>query len=201
MREHDDLKFLYLSPQNPDALLAEFIHYSMRRGSFWGESEKRTTIQLLGGLFQLWRHKDLGEMNYLFLAASCVSNDKVARELAAELWIDKSAKQILNQSLFGEVLGRLEYVEYAPLKRFTDLISNSILNLSKAHNRALLEVLDFMMSKMNPEPLRGTKKLLELCVELKSQAVDYAFQPATHKVCEEWSTHKSLQGIIKKLLK
>jgi hypothetical protein len=63
----------------------------------------------------------------------------------------------MNHKLLGETLGRLEHNEYAPLKRFSDLIVESMLGVSTLHNHALFSLLNAMLPQMNDEPIKGKK--------------------------------------------
>lgn len=198
---HDEVKFLFLSPNNPSMFLSHFVHYRMESSTFFEETSKKNMINLLKGLYEIWYRKDYTESTYLFLATGLLCSDKVARELAAEIWIKTSSEGTMNSVLLGQIIGKLEFEEYAPLKRWTDLLTSSIFNISKTHNRALLELLNPMIGAMNTVPIRGVKKLVELYLELKLSHLDIAIGASTEEVLNQWKNVKSLNSIIKKLLK
>lgn len=195
---HDDIRFLYLSPNNPSMFLSHVLHHNMNLSTFWGESSKRNMVNLLKGLYEIWYRSELKETTYLFLATGFLCSDKVSRELAAEIWIKANYDGTMNNTLLGECLGRLQHGEYAPMKRFTDLLTN-LFNVSKAHNQALFQVLDTMTAKMNATPPRGVKKQLEVLFELKSK-LNVELTESVKEKLTEWISTKSLQSIIQKLI-
>ena len=89
-------------------------------------------------------------------------SDKPSREVAAEIWIKANAENNMNNILLGRILGKMEHGNYAPLKRFTDLLIANCFNVSNEHNKNLLLLLDNMLSAMNETSMRGLKKLLEI---------------------------------------
>ena len=122
----------------------------------------------------------------------------LALTLSSELWIKATSEGTMNHQLLGETLGKLEHNEYAPLKRFTDLIVANMLNISSLHNRGLETLLSFMIKKMNNEPIKGTKKLLEIYLEVLSLTKQKPSQEVLDKLMV-WGEVKSLSGIVKKI--
>jgi hypothetical protein len=105
----------------------------------------------------------------------------------------------MNHQLLGETLGKLEHNEYAPLKRFTDLIVSNMLNLSNLHNEGLHTLLSAMIVQMNDAPIKGTKKLLEIYLEVLS-LTGLDVSKKTRKKLKIWAEVKSLKSVAKKLL-
>jgi hypothetical protein len=60
----------------------------------------------------------------------------------------------------------LEAIEFAPLKRFTDLATKNLLNASALHNKALEEILSAMFKELPSAPVKSLKKLLEIYIEI-----------------------------------
>jgi len=139
-------------------------------------------------------------MTYLFLATGFLCSDKIARELAAEIWIKANSENTMNNDLLGKIIGKLELNEYAPLKRFTDLIGESLYNISNNHNKKILEVLDTMIPEMNNKPLRGTKKIIEYFVELKLKFNQFIINDLTKQKLILWKETKSLKPVINKII-
>ena len=140
------------------------------------------------------------EINYLFIATSMLYSDQTSRSLSAELWIKATQENSMKQQLLGETLGKLEHNEYAPLKRFTDLVVANMLNLSILHNKGLHMLLSTMISQMNDKPIKGTKKLLEIYFEVMS-LTKLSVPRETLEKLELWGEVKSLAGVVKKLRK
>ncbi|MDF1697252.1 MAG: DUF6493 family protein [Saprospiraceae bacterium] len=197
---HDDVKFLYLAPNNPGPFLSLAIHYNLYESTFQNETSKKNTVNILKGLHSIWYRSDYNEATYLFLATALLCSEKVSRELAAEIWIKANSMDQMNTNLFGEILGKLEHTEYAPLKRFTDLLSQNLLNVSKKLNASLYATMEIMIGKMNNTPIKGTKKLLELFLELHHTQAKESLEEACSKKLSAWSQNKSLKPIVRKLI-
>ncbi|MCV6630274.1 MAG: DUF6493 family protein [Flavobacteriaceae bacterium] len=197
---HDDVKFLFLSPNNPSMFLSHVIHYNMKESTFFNETSKKNMVNLLKGLYEIWHRDDFKESTYLFLATGFLCSHKVARELASELWIKANAENKIDNVLLGQILGKLELGEYAPLKRFTDLLTTNLFHVSKKHNKALLSLLDHMIANMANTPIRGVKKLLEIFVELKLSAPNIGLSQLSKDKLEKWKAVKSLRSTVAKVL-
>lgn len=199
MSSHDQLKTLFLTPNNPGQFLSEIVQVNMSSSEAWNEDIKRSLIINLGGLNSIWNRKDYNESTYLFLATSLLCNNKIARGLASEIFIKAVSEDNIDAKLLGEILGRLEHGQYGPLKRLTDLLLE-IFNLSEKHSKALFDLMSSMVGQMNDEPIRGLKKMLELLLELKLNLPKRDLpQSAIYKV-EKWNQVKSLNPITLKLM-
>ncbi len=139
------------------------------------------------------------EITYLFLVRNLIDSNKTIRTLASELWIKATQENSMNHQLLGQTLGKLEHNEYAPLKRFTDLVVANMLNLSTLHNKGLHTLLSTMISQMNDEPIKGTKKLLEIYFEVLS-LTKLSVPRETLEKLELWGEVKSLKSLVKKIL-
>ena len=199
IQPHDELKFLFLSPNNPSMFLSHVIHNNLNESTFFNETSKKNMINLLKGLYDIWYRADFKESTYLFLATGLLCSDKVSRELAAEIWVKANTENKINNGLLGEFLGRLEKGEYAPLKRFTDLLTASLFNISNKHNESLFILLDQMIANMNDAPIRGMKKLLELFLELKYSFPKTEINPLTKEKLSKWGETKTLKPLIAKI--
>ncbi|PID68484.1 MAG: hypothetical protein CR989_05115, partial [Flavobacteriales bacterium] len=200
MRPHDDIKWLYLLPNNPNPLLGQFVAVNFKKSKLPFTDTTRNMLNILKGLYEIWNRPDYGEATYLIIAIAFLCSDKTARELSAELWIKTNSENTINNNLLGKVLGRLEHQEYGTLKRFTDLIMSNMFNISKKHNKNLLIVLDNMVSEMNDVPIKGVKKLLELFNELKVQFPDDEISQYTQQKLRVWKEVKSLKNLVNKIL-
>lgn len=196
----DDVKFLHLSPNNPEVFLQQVVKYVLSESTFTSETNKKNMVNILKGLFDIWCRKDYQESVYLFLAASFLCSDKVSRELAAEIWIKAISENNFKTELFGEILGKLQYNEYGSFKRFTDLLTLNMFNISNKHNYEVLILLNSMIANMNYKPLRNTKKLVDILYELKQGFKDFELNLDTKTKLLEWSKIKSLNVTIKNIL-
>ena len=181
-------------------LLSQVIHYNLNESKFWDESSKKNMINLLKGLYTIWNRIDYTESTYLFLATGLLCSDKVSRELAAEIWIKANYEATLDNNQLGSFIGRLQAGEYAPLKRFTDLLTTSLFNISKKHNALLFQLLNAAIKEMDDTAIRGSKKLLEILLELKQSSKQPPFDTTTKGKLKKWQSVNSVKPVIKKLL-
>src|SRR6185312_16825303 len=99
---------------------------------FWEENDKKLVQKSLETLYTIWGN--FGETAHLLVALSMLSSDKTIRSVSAEIWIKGVNEGTIDSSLLGEIIGKIEGVEYAPLKRFTDLIMGNMFKISVHHN-------------------------------------------------------------------
>jgi hypothetical protein len=196
LSENDTNNYLHLAPNLPKflfhALLLKLVEFS-------DDSESKKTIKAISNsLIDIWG--DFGEIEYLYLAFSTIYQEKTTRTLSAELWIKATQENTMNHQLLGKTLGKLAHHEYAPLKRFTDLIIASMLNISSLHNQSLVILLSAMIVEMHDTPIKGTKKLLEIYLEVLSLTKQKPFDEVLVKL-GVWGEVKSLKGIVKKIIK
>lgn len=164
--QNDIQRILYLFPFNPEPVLAHVAGQSFMNPAMAGESDRRLVIATWEGIMNLkWA---MGEASHLFVATSMISSDKTIRAFAAEFWIREINNPSLNSTRIGEILAVHESIEFAPLKRFTDLVGDSMLHISKSHDRALQEMLTSLIAGLPREPIANLKKLLETYAEVIS---------------------------------
>ena len=183
----DQSILLYLSPTLPNFILealykTPFIKFE----------------PFMPSVFEIWNN--FGDNVYLFVAKTFIDENKTTRQFSSELWIKATIEGTMNHQLLGETLGKLEDAEYAPLKRFTDLIIDSMLSISTLHNKALFSLLNAMLPQMNDEPIKGMKKLLEIYYEVLSITNEKAPLEVLEKL-KTWTKVKSLSVIVKKIEK
>ena len=78
-----------------------------------------------------------------------------------------------------------------------EMIAN-MLNISSLHNRSLNELLSTMIPQMNDEPIKGTKKLLEIYLEVVSLTGGSVADDVREKL-GVWGGVKSLKSICSKI--
>lgn len=196
---HDDLKFLYLIPNNPSALLIHVIKSILVESTFYSETGKKNMINLLNGLHEIWVRGDFNDTTYLFLSTGLLCSDKVAREMSAEVLLKAINQDAISSIKLGQIVGELQSSEYAPQKRLNDLIVNSIYNTSKRVNRALLSFIHGVLFKLSETPIRGLNKLLEIYYELRVKFPDEILEEEFNDKMESWSGVRSLTSIVAKI--
>ena len=164
--------------------------------SFNESNEPRLVANTLEALVQL--NVRYGETGHLFIAAAMLSADKTIQSFAAELWIKHGGRHIDSERI-GRMIGTIETIEFAPLKRFTDLLSSSMINVSGAHNKELGILIGALLTNLNSDAITNLKKLLEIYYELVS--INQSEVPASVKDrLLAWSTSPSLKKPIEKLI-
>ncbi|WP_059215937.1 DUF6493 family protein [Escherichia albertii] len=159
----DKHRLLFSFPVAHDLFLVQFIAYHFKTEY----NESRDIIHLLQAMLEL--PLPLTPMGHLLTAFCMLHADKTVRALAGELWIDKLRyPQGVNSTHIGDILGRLEKENWAPLKRFTDLAMQSLINISSRHNQSLLEMVTAMDSHLSAVKITNYKKLAELRQELEA---------------------------------
>ncbi|WDB62024.1 DUF6493 family protein [Escherichia albertii] len=153
---------LYAFPWQGDATLMRYIEMNFHDPNI---SSTKSNLEILQALYDL--PLPLSPMGHLLTGLCMLHADKTVRALAGELWIDKLRyPQGVNSTHIGDILGRLEKENWAPLKRFTDLAMQSLINISSRHNQSLLEMVTAMDSHLNTVKITNYKKLNELQLEL-----------------------------------
>lgn len=165
--EDRDIRRIYLlTPNNPGPLLSLLVEKGLYDPDFFSETAKRFTVRVLEVLHETWHPQ--GEMAHLVIAICLICADKIAVSYAVEIWLRGVEESSIDSRLLGTILGKLERIEYAPLKRLTDLLSRSALGVSPAHNRALETMLTALLKELPATPVKGQRKLLEIYLEVLS---------------------------------
>jgi hypothetical protein len=121
-------------------------------------------IEVLRGLHEL--DTALGEMGHLFIATCLVCSDKTAASYAAEIWIKGVQEGTMNSTIIGRVIGIHQQIEFIPLKRLNDLVMSQLLNISPMHNKALEEMIMYLLKHLPAKPVKHLKKLIQIYFEL-----------------------------------
>ena len=191
----DAIYGLYLFSTVPEPYLSKL---TQKASEDWGSAQmERVLEQIMLYLVEAWRN--FGSSAYLFVAYMMLYTSKPLRHLSAELWYKATFEGTMNQRLLGEILGKLEHNEYAPLKRFTDLVTSHMLHLSDLHDQGLHTLLSSMIANMNDEPIKGTKKLLEIYVEVL-HTIKRAIPDETLEKLVLWIEIKNLRKTINAIL-
>lgn len=196
MEDRDIERLMSLTPNHPEPLLAMVTEKCLKEPTFFSESEKRTVIATLRSLHSLW--KLMGETGHLFIATCMISSEKTAAAYAAEIWQEAVRNKTIDSELIGRILGIHERIEFAPLKRFTDLVLSNLMGVSKEHNRELEEMISAMLAELPTTPVKNLKKLLEIYLELLSINGSSVKNERARTNIEAW---KETEGLSKMLMK
>lgn len=194
--EDRDISRLYgLTPNNPEPVLALTIDWCLSEPEIYGETTKRFTIHVLEALLQTWRPS--GATGHLFVACCLLSPDKTTATYAAEIWLRGVEGAGIDSGLLGTLLGRFGRIEFAPLKRFTDLAVRSLLNNSPQHNRALEVLLAALLVELPPTPVKGLKKLLEIYFEVLRHNRSAVTDKALKALLEQWKEQSGWSKVFR----
>lgn len=195
---NDVRRILMLTPNNPGVFLAEIAHRCLNSPIFLGESEKKAVLACLQTLYEIW--DDAGDMVYLFLGTCMLASDKTARNIAAEIWLKAVSEGRIDNSKLGAVIGKHESIEFAPVKRLSDLISQSMFRISAMHNKNLLSLIETILTHLADAPINNLKKLLELYLELLALNNVTVNNQAVKNKLNSWVAVSGLQKIAKSII-
>lgn len=161
--ETDIPRLMFAFSNHPDLILSSRINQYLKI-SFSESDGLRAATKMLIALRQL--NGELSPLGHLTMAAGMLHSDKTIRGYAAELWSERVGERRIVTAEIGRILGLLERIEWAPLKRLTDLMMSHMMGLSTAHDMALEELIVALLSQLETEPIKNLKKLLEIYHEL-----------------------------------
>lgn len=135
------------------------------------------------------------KMGHLLIAASMLTADKTIQTFAAELWVKGVSSGKINSMEVGSCIGEMQSTEFAPLKRFTDLVSSNLINRSSHHNQELEKLLIEVLSRLPESPVANLKKLLEMYFEVLSVNKTKAPERLT-PLFKSWKSSAGLKKIL-----
>lgn len=100
----------------------------------------------------------------------------------------------IHSALLGEIIGKHEAIEFAPLKRLTDLLVNQMSQVSDRHNQALEEMLTNALIQLPEKPITHLKKLLEIYLEVLSVNRSAVLN---EKVLNQFAVWKATPGLTR----
>jgi len=162
---NDTRRILSLVPHNPEPVVAETVIHCLKRMGTEYENDRRTIVAVEQFLYETWSPP--GEMTMVFLGTCLLHGDKTIINTAAELWLIAVSAGQLDNARLGYVIAEHLRNEFAPLKRLTDVMSQSLFKVSALHDRALSVLIDNIISRLPEEPVKGVKKLQQLQKELQ----------------------------------
>ena len=194
--EHNDVaRYFSLVPNHLDSLLTLVIRRSLANGQ-----EEMSPALLVATLQALLNWSGaFGEAAHLLIAASILNNNKTAQALAAECWIKGVDEETVDSKQIGTIIGKLESLELAPLKRFTDLLAGQLLRVSPRHDRALAQLLTACLPELSEKPIRGLRKLLEIYQEVAHHNESDLSNAEVQNKLETWQSIASLRKVASAL--
>lgn len=160
----DIARILALTPANTSLVLATTIQHYMAFSAMYDVTENSAITAAINWLKE--HTKPYTATEQLFIATCMLHADKTIRSLAAACWITGVSYKTLQSEEIGRVIGIHQSVEWAPLKRFTDLITEQLMQISKLHNEALEALLTACIELLPDAPVKNLKKLLEIYAEV-----------------------------------
>ncbi|WP_185288929.1 DUF6493 family protein [Chryseobacterium lactis] len=188
---------MWCFPNTPANALAKIIKHCLFYSGIAEVYERNLVLNTAQALYQI--KKSLDPMGYLFLGTIFLDGDKTIRGTAAEIWLEHVSHQMMDNAQLGRVIGLHEKLEWAPVKRLTDLIQHHMLNVSKTHNVALEELISNILYQME-SPVTNLKKLLEVYHEVLALNQSEANINIVEKL-NDWKENSSLKKICNLLLK
>lgn len=185
----DMANLLTLFPNNPEVLLARFIGEYVQTFDKDYDNALISVMELLKSL-----NRPLLPMGTLYFALCLLYQGNTTRTYAAETWLYLTGLSHINQQETGRYLGKLLQNGHAPLKRFTDVLYNIMLNHSPLHNRHLEQLIIGCLSQLDENPIPQLKKLLEAYKELLAQNGSHA-DTVNIPMLQTWG-----EGSLKKLI-
>jgi len=196
---HNDFqRILLLTPNNPDPLLAGTLNTHLTWPQFWEEEDRKQATAAVQALHATMN--GLGNMAHVFVATCMLSADKTIAHVAGEIWIAGVNNNNISSATLGEALGIHEKVEFAPIKRFTDLAMQQLIRLSDKHNRELQIVTEQLLKQLPDEPITNLKKLLELYLELLELNRSTVTDALVLEKLSTWKATKTIQKMAGALL-
>ncbi len=189
--------FMWSFPNTPGNVLAKIIKTGLYYSGLAEVYEKGLVLNTVQALYEL--KKPLDEMGRLFLGTVLLNGDKVIRGTAAEIWLEQVSYEVMNNKRLGEIIGLHEKLEWAPVKRFTDVVQHQMLNVSREHNQALEELIVYILLQMET-PVTNLKRILDIYYEILSLNQSEVNENLKNKL-DSWKENSSLKKICNLLLK
>ncbi|NDV66158.1 DUF6493 family protein [Bacteroides sp. 224] len=140
----------------------------------------------------------LDPVTTLFLSCCMLCSEKTIRNYAAEIWMERTTHQLIQQAQLGQTLGFLMSAEWAPVKRFTDMVTGTFLTAGTLYSSALEELFVAILLQIE-QPVTNLKKLLEIYNELLALNRSECAAALLPKL-EVWGKENTLKKVAKQLL-
>lgn len=108
------------------------------------------------------------DMDILYITLCMLQKDKTLRTYVGDLWVEMTELDLIDNAILGQTIGKFEAIEYAPLKRFTEIIQNNMIGRSSHHNKELEILVNECITQIGDKPVANIKKLTSIQKELKA---------------------------------
>ncbi|BDD09374.1 hypothetical protein FUAX_18060 [Fulvitalea axinellae] len=193
--EADTERYLTLAPNRREELMATLVIALFRYSDLTGEASESRIAQRIADQMLTYANEPIKGADLLFLAGIMTCPDKTLRAMAVAIWERAVYYELIDDGAFGQVLGAFYAAEFIPLKRFTDLLSSSMLHLSAEKNIALGNTLRVMLANLEDKPVKGLKALLEIYREFPRKEADEVL----NEKFAVWNKTASLRKVLKAL--
>ncbi|MDN3694763.1 DUF6493 family protein [Chryseobacterium tructae] len=189
MYQDDLIRALYTTPYFSGSLAAGKYNGDLSCSAY--QYDIKGNIEFLDSWMKL--NLPFQDVHYLLLSAGLFHKDKTFSGMAFEALVNKAVSEDFNILELGIIIGKKINFEWAPVKRFTDILSGFI-NLSARHNQVFEKLLISILSTVE-KPVFNIKKLLELYYELLNQNRTEVNETVA-EVLKEWENENNLKKII-----
>ena len=138
-------------------------------------------------------------MVLLFLSLCMLSGEKTVIQLAGETWVKGVSAKNLDSAALGKMIGIHERIEFAPLKRLTDLVTSVMMNVSPIHNKELMRLIEHLIPELDEVPIKNLRKLLEIYSELMAVTGDQPSSAAFQARLSAWRVSTNLIKVIARI--
>jgi Family of unknown function (DUF6493) len=195
---NDFRRVLSLIPNNPEPLIADTINHCLEYSTVSSEGDRKIITVAAQFLYETWNRP--GKMAQLFLATCMLNSDKTIIGIASETWLRAVAEKNIDQQQIGKNIGIHERIEFAPLKRLTDLMSQALYKVSPLHDQQLQVMTEWILPQLPDEPIKNLKKLLEIYAELRAINNAQHLRPAVSERLKVWLNNPGLNKIVKRII-
>ncbi len=195
---NDMQQLLMVAQHAPNYALLAILQSQFNEADNLAE-QARILLRTLPVLLAIWDNETMQTIAYQYVALGMTFVKKPVIQLTGELWLQAVSEQKIDNAKLGKVLGDYHQNGVAPVKRFTDLVSAQLMNISTHHNREMITLISHMIAKMGDYPVKGMKKLLEIYLELLTVEGQSTPEVARTKL-EKWAGNKTLKTSVKKLM-
>lgn len=197
--EYNDIRrILLMTPNNPEPIVADTLNQCLKNSEFFGEGDKKMVTAVLQTLYEIW--KEPGDMTELFLGTCMLSSDKTIVNIAGEMWLQAVSMRSINNAHLGKIIGLHESIEFAPMKRFTDLAIKNLFRISPLHNTELQILIENILPELPDEPIKNLKKLLEIYQEVTAINHSSVISPGVINRLKAWEKNAGLRKIAGTLI-
>jgi hypothetical protein len=195
---NDIRRTLLLTPNNTEVFIAHLTDACLNYPSYTSEPDKRMVMAALQVMHELWDEQ--GEMAHVFLATALIAADKPGAGTAAEVWLHHAPAGKLNSAMIGTVIGKQVAVDFAPLKRFTDIALQSLFRVSATHNSLLQTMIEHILIALPDEPVKNLKKLLEIYSELLVATNSPVTNAPVVERMQVWKANAGLKKVVESMV-